>query len=130
VTRVVLCKQVPLLIGSTFILLRAAFCIGANLTTNESIVNVRYEYLRGPDGTFWNYFDRGVVSNCIQFWLSGSPGPDWALIYQRETQVVLSFHCILSVHRKLERTESTYSYRYPECMSLRTQMHTVRSRVT
>jgi hypothetical protein len=79
--------QVPLTIGSFFILLRAAFCISANLTTNESIVNVRYAYLRGPDEKFWNYFDRGVLPNCIQFWLSEGSRPDWGLIYQRESQV-------------------------------------------
>ena len=73
--------------GSSVILLRAAFCIAANLTTNEGIVNVRYAYLQGPDGRFWNYFDRGVLSNCLQFWLSRTPRPDWALIYQTEVQV-------------------------------------------
>ncbi|EIE24971.1 hypothetical protein COCSUDRAFT_83664 [Coccomyxa subellipsoidea C-169] len=82
--------QVPLVIGSFFILLRAAFCIAANLTTNEGIVNVRYAYLQGPDGKFWNYFDRGVLSNCLQFWLTRTPRPDWALIYQREVQARVS----------------------------------------
>ena len=76
-----------MIMGSFFILMRAAFCIAANLTTNEGIVNVRYAYLQGPDGKFWNYFDRGVLSNCLQFWLTQTPRPDWALIYQREIQV-------------------------------------------
>ncbi|CAL8464042.1 g3577 [Coccomyxa elongata] len=82
--------QVPMIMGSFFILVRAAFCIAANLTTNEGIVNVRYAYLQGPDGKFWNYFDRGVLSNCLQFWLTQTPRPDWALIYQRETQARVS----------------------------------------
>lgn len=79
--------------GSFFILIRAAFCIAANLTTNEGIVNVRYAYLQGPDGKFWNYFDRGVLSNCLQFWLTQTPRPDWALIYQREIQVGPKHSC-------------------------------------
>ena len=88
--------QWPLLLGASFIVLRAAFCISANLTTNESLVWRKYPYLFTPDGRFWNHFDRGVVSNCMQFWLSGVPRPDWGLIYQRESQashsVPLSLH--------------------------------------
>ena len=78
--------QWPLMLGASFIVLRAAFCISANLTTNESLVWRKYPYLFTPDGRFWNHFDRGVVSNCMQFWLSGVPRPDWGLIYQRESQ--------------------------------------------
>ncbi len=87
------CVQVPMIMGSFFILVRAAFCIAANLTTNEGVVNLRYAYLQGPDGKFWNYFDRGVLSNCLQFWLTQTPRPDWALIYQRETQVGPMYTC-------------------------------------
>ena len=33
-------------VGSLFILIRAAFCISANLTVNESIVGKKYPYLQ------------------------------------------------------------------------------------
>ena len=79
--------QIPLTVGSFFILVRAVFCISANLTVNESIVGKKYPYLQTADRQFWNFFDRGVLANCLQFWLVGNPRPDWALIYQREQQV-------------------------------------------
>ena len=77
--------QGPLMLGALFILTRAAFCIAANLTTNESLV-WRYPYLFSADGRYWNYFDRGVLANCLQFWVIGVPRPDWGLIYQQEKQ--------------------------------------------
>ena len=83
VSRLVL--QGPLMLGALFILTRAAFCIAANLTTNESLV-WRYPYLFSADGRYWNYFDRGVLANCLQFWVTGVPRPDWGLIYQQEKQ--------------------------------------------
>lgn len=79
--------QTPLTLGSLFILLRAVFCISANLTVNESIVGKKYPYLQSADRQYWNYFDRGTLANCLQFWLVGSQRPDWALIFQREQQV-------------------------------------------
>ena len=79
--------QIPLTVGSFFILVRAVFCISANLTVNESIVGKKYPYLQTADRQFWNFFDRGVLANCMQFWLVSNPRPDWALIYQREQQV-------------------------------------------
>ena len=84
--------QIPMTLGSFFILVRGAFCISANLTVNESIVGKKYPYLQTPDRQFWNFFDRGTLANCLQFWLVGNPRPDWALIYQRE-QEVLSLPC-------------------------------------
>ena len=80
--------QLPMTVGSLFILLRAAFCVSANLTVNESIVGKRYPYLQTADRQFWNFFDRGMLANCLQFWLAGNSKPDWALIYQREQQVI------------------------------------------
>ena len=73
------------MLGALFNLTRAAFCIAANLTTNESLV-WRYPYLFSADGRYWNYFDRGVLANCLQFWVTGVPRPDWGLIYQQEKQ--------------------------------------------
>ena len=84
--------QIPMTLGSFFILVRGAFCISANLTVNESIVGKKYPYLQTPDRQFWNFFDRGTLANCLQFWLVGNPKPDWGLIYQRE-QEVLSQPC-------------------------------------
>lgn len=85
-------------VGSLFILLRASFCVSANLTVNESIVGKKYPYLQTPDRQFWNFFDRGMLANCLQFWLVGNPRPDWALIYQREQQVQMSAHTQLMSH--------------------------------
>ena len=82
--------------GSLFILLRAAFNISANLTVNESIVGKKYPYLQTTDRQFWNFFDRGMLANCLQFWLVSNPRPDWALIYQREAQVRYSVRNTLS----------------------------------
>ena len=87
-------------LGSFFILVRGAFCISANLTVNESIVGKKYPYLQTPDRQFWNFFDRGTLANCLQFWLVGNPRPDWALIYQRE-QEVLSLPCLCISARPL-----------------------------
>jgi len=81
-------------LGSLFILLRAMFCISANLTVNESIVGKKYPYLQTRDRQFWNFFDRGMLANCLQFWLVGNPMPDWALIYQRECQVRVHARCL------------------------------------
>ena len=80
--------QIPMTLGSFFILVRGAFCIAANLTVNESIVGKKYPYLQTPDRQFWNFFDRGTLANCLQFWLVGNPRPDWGLIYQREQEVL------------------------------------------
>lgn len=90
-------------VGSLFILLRAAFCVSANLTVNESIVGKKYPYLQTADRQFWNYFDRGMLANCLQFWLVGNPGPDWALIYQREQQVHHPAFSVLSSYLRCSR---------------------------
>eukprot|EP00897_Mesotaenium_endlicherianum_P001224 jgi/Mesen1/1129/ME000123S00302 len=45
--------------------------IGRNITTNEMANAHRYGYLRGPDGRFFNPFDRGYLLNCSDFFLHG-----------------------------------------------------------
>jgi hypothetical protein len=59
---------------------RQAFCIAANLTTNEMINRWKYDYLKAEDGSYWNPFDQGVPSNCLHFW-GGSADADWYRIY-------------------------------------------------
>ncbi|KAK9814386.1 hypothetical protein WJX72_004988 [[Myrmecia] bisecta] len=78
--------QVPLVVGNGFLILRACVLTAANLTTNELLLRKRYEYLKGPDGKFWNRFDRGPVQNCLQFWFERQP--DWATEFSKGNQVL------------------------------------------
>ena len=80
--------QVPILCGSTYLVLRAFFCISANLTTNELLTRDRYTHMHRPDGTFWNPYDRGVLANCHMFWCRNSL-PDWGVVLREERQVKL-----------------------------------------
>lgn len=73
------------MIGNAYLVARQLLCIAANLTTNELLTRHKYSYLRGPDGSFWNSFDRGCLSNCLQFWCH--PRPDWAEVYADSQQV-------------------------------------------
>eukprot|EP00271_Cylindrocystis_brebissonii_P003721 TRINITY_DN14991_c0_g1_i1.p1 TRINITY_DN14991_c0_g1~~TRINITY_DN14991_c0_g1_i1.p1 ORF type:complete len:821 (+),score=93.49 TRINITY_DN14991_c0_g1_i1:163-2625(+) len=41
--------------------------IARNVTTNEAANGHRYAYLKGPDGRFFNPYDRGVIANCRDF---------------------------------------------------------------
>ncbi|XP_031481616.1 protein S-acyltransferase 24-like isoform X2 [Nymphaea colorata] len=45
--------------------------ISNNITTNEMANVMRYSYLKGPDGTFRNPYDRGVWKNCSSFLIKG-----------------------------------------------------------
>ena len=108
------CAQVPLTMGNFFLMFRSAFCIAASLTTNELIGRGRYGYMKArlvwapcaclnamvvdtlhalrvplqdADGRHHNRFDRGPVSNCMQFWEKG--WPDWAAVFEEAEQVVL-----------------------------------------
>ncbi len=40
--------------------------IARNVTTNELANWQRYRYLRAPDGSFTNPFDRGCKKNCAE----------------------------------------------------------------
>lgn len=50
----------------------------ANLTTNERHNRSRYAHFRRADGTLANPFDRGVATNCAQFFCAAARGPSRA----------------------------------------------------
>lgn len=67
------------LLGDGFMLLSVftlcslqALQIARNITTNEMANVNRYQYLKGPDGRFFNPYDRGYVRNCTDFLLHGA----------------------------------------------------------
>eukprot|EP00884_Botryococcus_braunii_P001664 jgi/Botrbrau1/11499/Bobra.0360s0019.2 len=62
--------QFPLTAGTTMMLLRAAFGVLANLTVNEMINRGKegYGYLRRPNGSYSNPFDRGPLTNLSMFY--------------------------------------------------------------
>ncbi|OQR94901.1 palmitoyltransferase [Achlya hypogyna] len=43
--------------------------IARSLTTNEVFNKDKYPYLKDSDDVFFNPFDRGIVRNCVGFWL-------------------------------------------------------------
>ncbi|CAI7747352.1 unnamed protein product [Closterium sp. NIES-53] len=45
--------------------------VAQNITTNEMANAHRYAYLRGPDGKYFNPFNRGCYQNCADFWTTG-----------------------------------------------------------
>lgn len=67
--------QVPFFIGCLFLLGRALICIAANLTVNELMNRQRYSHFNHELAGYCNRFDRGLLYNCYQFWLS--PAQDW-----------------------------------------------------
>ena len=44
--------QVPIFIATAALAVRQAFCVVANLTTNELLGRSKYGYLRGTDNSF------------------------------------------------------------------------------
>lgn len=50
----------------THILVLQASQVARNVTTNELANWPRYKYLRSPDGSFTNPFDRGCRTNCLE----------------------------------------------------------------
>ncbi|GAB4820982.1 hypothetical protein N2152v2_008028 [Parachlorella kessleri] len=71
--------MVPITLGTAALAGRQAFCVLANLTTNELLGRDKYGYLHAQDGTFSNPFDKGPLTNCAQFWSNGRP--DWYSAY-------------------------------------------------
>ncbi|GFR51788.1 hypothetical protein Agub_g14245 [Astrephomene gubernaculifera] len=68
--------QALCLLMATFLAVRQAFCILANLTANELINRQRYNYLKHElGGGYCNRFDRGPLYNCFTFWLERNPDP-------------------------------------------------------
>eukprot|EP01018_Ginkgo_biloba_P002188 Gb_29573 [translate_table: standard] len=66
------------LIVDTFVFLGAATLTGVqssliarNMTTNEMANAMRYSYLKGPDGRFWNPYNHGFRKNCTDFLIHG-----------------------------------------------------------
>ena len=51
-----------------FLLGRQLLCIVGNLTVAEFLTMQRVAYLKRVDGTYYNRFDRGPVTNWLQFW--------------------------------------------------------------
>eukprot|EP00850_Spirogloea_muscicola_P010504 SM000062S19890 [mRNA] locus=s62:242640:248293:+ [translate_table: standard] len=69
---------VAFVFGDLFMLLGVAMLactqgaqIGRNITTNELANSHRYGYLKGPDGRFYNPYDRGVIQNCTDLLVRG-----------------------------------------------------------
>lgn len=68
----VLGKSLVLSTSINQLTLIALFCqISRNITTNEMANVMRYSYLRGPGGRFWNPYDRGCRKNCSDFLING-----------------------------------------------------------
>lgn len=71
--------------------------IARNITTNELWNTKRFNYLRGPDGRFYNPYNHGWRRNCSDFLVHG---------YTRDDEVVPSsvlwitsfLHIIIGVH--------------------------------
>lgn len=110
--------QIPLAVGNVFLVLRAACCVSANLTVCELLTRKRYAYLtRDGDGAFVNPFDRGVASNCIQFW--GGSAPDWGQELHVGTEVrqdVTLVQCIRIMSNPcLKAHAASWQYRQPVC---------------
>ncbi|PSC69063.1 S-acyltransferase 23 [Micractinium conductrix] len=74
---------IPIFCGTTFLLARQAFCVAANLTTNELILRRKYGYLQARDNSYCNPFDNGLAANCGQFWSEARP--DWYSLYARRS---------------------------------------------
>jgi len=60
--------QVPTMLMSGFLLFRALALAAANLTVNEWLNRHRYVYLHYTGAGFSNRFDRGIATNCYDFW--------------------------------------------------------------
>ncbi|KAF6254067.1 DHHC palmitoyltransferase-domain-containing protein [Scenedesmus sp. NREL 46B-D3] len=80
--------QLPSLLVSCSLLLRALALAAANLTVNEWLNRRRYLYLQHQAG-FCNRFDRGPAHNCWEFW-AGPSVVDWWAAWQDGEQELLS----------------------------------------
>lgn len=60
-----------LLFGAGTLTVMQAMQISRNITTNEMANSLRYGYLKGPDGRFYNPYDSGCRKNCADFLLVG-----------------------------------------------------------
>ncbi|KAJ4758096.1 S-acyltransferase [Rhynchospora pubera] len=74
-----------LFFGVSVLTIVQASQIGRNITTNEMANQMRYSYLRGPGGKFWNPYDHGVRKNCSDFFIKGyhediERGPDHQVV--------------------------------------------------
>eukprot|EP00850_Spirogloea_muscicola_P020720 SM000224S07108 [mRNA] locus=s224:171755:177226:- [translate_table: standard] len=85
---------VAFVFGDLFMLLGVAMLactqgaqIGRNITTNELANSHRYGYLKGPDGRFYNPYDRGVIQNCTDLLVRGH-NEDIELPWQSQKPVV------------------------------------------
>ena len=78
--------QFPLTAGTTMMLLRAAFGVLANLTVNEMINRGKegYGYLRRPNGSYSNPFDRGPLTNLSMFYGGHA---DWESLAEQQALV-------------------------------------------
>lgn len=132
--RLLSCAQVPVTMGNSFLMFRSAFCIAASLTTNELIGRGRYGYMKArcpssacacqsipppgwyphsqvavqdADGRHHNRFDRGPISNCMQFWEKG--WPDWAAAFEEAEQVRFRLpQLLLCICQRLSARELTH----------------------
>lgn len=80
--------EIPLVMVMAFLVARQAVCIAGNLTINELLNSHKYGYMRRDDDTFYNRFDRGPVTNCVQFWSSAAVA--WDDMYHQERLAVAS----------------------------------------
>ena len=87
--------QIPLVMVMAFLVARQAVCIAGNLTINELLNSHKYGYMRRDDDTFYNRFDRGPVTNCVQFWSSAAVA--WDDMYHQERLVNTKCHPVKSL---------------------------------
>ncbi len=78
--------QVPFTVASVVLLSRMAVLAASNLTVNEWMNRSRYQYLTHELAGYCNRFDRGIGTNCLQFWVAPG-GRDWWAEWERADQV-------------------------------------------
>ncbi|GAX83078.1 hypothetical protein CEUSTIGMA_g10504.t1 [Chlamydomonas eustigma] len=80
--------QIPFTVLSSYLLLRGLWCVAANLTVIELIKRKETPYLNHELAGYCNRFDRGALSNCLQFWVY--PSQDWWAEYEKGDRDMVS----------------------------------------
>ncbi|KAJ7968360.1 S-acyltransferase [Quillaja saponaria] len=73
---VFLLMDIVILIAATTLTTAQASQIARNITTNELANSIRYGYLRGSDGRFYNPYNHGCGRNCADFVIQGYTNDD------------------------------------------------------
>uniref|UniRef100_A0A0D6R0D4 S-acyltransferase n=1 Tax=Araucaria cunninghamii TaxID=56994 RepID=A0A0D6R0D4_ARACU len=69
-----LCVDMFIFFGAAALTGTQALLIARNITTNEMANSTRYNYLKTPDGRFWNPYNHGFLKNCSNFLINGYNG--------------------------------------------------------